>query len=173
MGIRRKVRFRRQGAAYDTDTDTVTTPVMSYTNAGLAELIVRAWNNDAFNWPAVPGLPPTSLGSPGFPGWPAGSVPKLRKALLERDTVTKLPTADAVMVATNAVNILAKMDLQRAVVITEAEHDDDYTMQADNEVVFVLPDETRAVFSRPIAANTPAGLLETAKLLMACTPNGI
>jgi hypothetical protein len=53
-----------------------------------------------------------------------------------------------------------------AVIITEQEHDDDYTMQDPNEVVFVLPNDGRLI-------NNPAHLLNTAKLLMACTPNGI
>jgi hypothetical protein len=39
-------------------------------------------------------------------------------------------------------------------------------MQDDKEVVFVLPNFNRV-------KNNPANLLETAKLLMACTPNGI
>ncbi|MFN3347927.1 hypothetical protein [Pseudorhodoplanes sp.] len=43
-----------------------------------------------------------------------------------------------------------------------------YTQDDDNEVVFVLPDEKR------VATNAPQhSLLETAKLLMACVPNGI
>jgi hypothetical protein len=54
----------------------------------------------------------------------------------------------------------------RAVIITEDEHDDDYTSEDELEVVFVLPKLERVV-------STPAHLLETAKLLMACTPNGI
>ena len=65
------------------------------------------------------------------------------------------------------------MDLQRAVIISEAEHDDDYTQQAENEVVFVLPDDKRALFPSPIPTPTPKDLLETARCLMACTPNGI
>jgi hypothetical protein len=52
-------------------------------------------------------------------------------------------------------------------VITEAEHDHDYTMQNDQEVVFVLPNPER-VTPRP-----GQSLLDTARLLMACTPNGI
>jgi hypothetical protein len=36
---------------------------------------------------------------------------------------------------------------------------------SDDEVVFVLPNTSRAIAGKP--------LLETAKLLMACTPNGI
>jgi hypothetical protein len=39
-------------------------------------------------------------------------------------------------------------------------------MQSDNEIVFVLPNKTRL-------AAPAANLLDTAKLLMGCTPNGI
>lgn len=85
--------------------------------------------------------------------------------LLERDGKTRLPTKRAVQEATARIK-QAGYDLDRAVVITEAEHDNDYVMQSDNEIVFVLPNKSR------VAA--PAGhLLDTAKLLMGCTPNGI
>ena len=57
-------------------------------------------------------------------------------------------------------------NLKRAVIITEDEHDDGYTMETPNDVVFVLPNNDRA---DPTGAN----LLNSAKLLMACTPNGI
>jgi hypothetical protein len=58
--------------------------------------------------------------------------------------------------------------LDNPVVIPESEYDADYTMKNDNEVVFVLPDSARV-------ANAAQGdtLLDTAKLLMACVPNGI
>lgn len=75
------------------------------------------------------------------------------------------PTHAAVTDATAKIQA-AGFDLERAVIITEQEHDDDYTMQDPNEVVFVLPNDGRLV-------NNPAHLLNTAKLLMACTPNGI
>jgi hypothetical protein len=171
VAIRKKVTHRRHGATHDTETDAPTIPVMSYTNVGLAELIVMAWDNGTFSWPAVPAIP----GPGGFPGWTAGMVPHLQDALLERNPPnSKIPSADAVKVATNAVNILAGMDLRRAVVISEAEHDDDYTMQTDDEVVFVLPNNARAVLPNPIPGPPrPPHILETAKLLMACTPNGI
>jgi hypothetical protein len=86
-------------------------------------------------------------------------------ALLERDPKTKLPTKAAVDEATRRVNA-AGFDLTRAVVITEAEHDNDYIMQSDDEIVFVLPNKSRM-------KKAPPHLMETAKLLMACTPNGI
>jgi hypothetical protein len=86
------------------------------------------------------------------------------------DRTTKgVPTSGAVTTATNLINSGTGMKLKRAVVITEEEHDNDYTMQDDDEVVFVLPNKTRANF----AGTTSNQLLETAKMLMACTPNGI
>jgi hypothetical protein len=39
-------------------------------------------------------------------------------------------------------------------------------MENDLEVVFVLPNQNRV-------KNHPTNILDTAKLLMACTPNGI
>jgi hypothetical protein len=85
--------------------------------------------------------------------------------LLERDSKTHLPTKRAVQEATTRVK-KAGYDIDRAVVITEAEHDSDYVMQSDNEIVFVLPDKSRV-------AAPAAHLLDTAKLLLGCTPNGI
>ena len=116
----------------------VTVPSFSFApNDGLAELIVNAWENKP-----------------------------VRDLLLQRD-INNNPTSAAVQEATNQVNNLGGFNLVRAVVISEEEHDNDYVMQdPDNEVVFVLPNNTRI---------DAAGLhlLETAKLLMACTPNGI
>jgi hypothetical protein len=86
-------------------------------------------------------------------------------SILDRDATTKLPTKGAVAEATKRVNA-AGFDLTRAVIITEAEHDDDYIMQSDDEIVFVLPNKNRMKAA-------PPHLMETAKLLMACTPNGI
>jgi len=56
--------------------------------------------------------------------------------------------------------------LERAVVITEDEYDNHY-VAASNEIVFVLPDGDR------VAPRPGQSLLETARLLMAATPNGI
>jgi hypothetical protein len=84
--------------------------------------------------------------------------------LLDRDPNTRLPTKDAVTEATARVNE-AGFDLSRAVVITEAEHNNDYIMQSDDEIVFVLPDKSRIKHG--------THLLQTAELLMGCTPNGI
>jgi hypothetical protein len=87
--------------------------------------------------------------------------------ILKRDA-KGLPTTQAMTEATNLINNETGMKLKRAVIITEEEHDNDYTMQDDDEVVFVLPNR-----SRVIASPTQNELLESAKMLMACTPNGI
>jgi hypothetical protein len=87
---------------------------------------------------------------------------------LERDAVTRKPTNAAVKAATDAVNA-AGFNLKRAVVISEKEHDADYTMQDLTEVVFILPD--RECLGTSFVPGE--SLLDTARLLMACTPNGI
>jgi hypothetical protein len=119
----------------------VTIPSFSFApNDGLAELIVQAW-----------------------------TIKDFRDQLLERDnTPQKKPTPDAVRAATGAVNA-AGFNLKRAVVISEKEHDANYTMQDTTEVVFVLPDLERLGTSFVPGES----LLDTARLLMACTPNGI
>ena len=76
-------------------------------------------------------------------------------------------TTIAVQQATDAINAAAPgYNLKRVVIITEDEHDRGYTMETENDVVFVLPRQSRV-------DTGGANLLETAKLLMACTPNGI
>lgn len=87
--------------------------------------------------------------------------------ILERDQPGPqgVATPTAVAQATAAINgALPGYSLKRAVIITEDEHDRGYTMETADDVVFVLPNFTRV---------NGANLLETAKLLMACTPNGI
>ena len=97
----------------------------------------------------------------------AWTIKEFRDQLLERDAIQK-PTNVAVKAATDAVNT-AGFNLKRAVVISEKEHDADYTMQDPTEVVFVLPDRER------LGTGFVPGksLLDTARLLMASTPNGI
>jgi hypothetical protein len=56
--------------------------------------------------------------------------------------------------------------LQRPVVITEEVYHSHYYMTYPDETVFVLPQD-------PAAYPAGTNLTETAKLLMACTPNGI
>jgi hypothetical protein len=154
VSIRKKVRVRGRGAPLGSATE-VTMPVVSYSNPGLAELIVRTWADGPFNAGGV-------------------NVTNLGQALLERDK-HGLPTKDARRTAKAAVNHMAGLDLKSAVVITESEHDEDYVMQDDDEIVFVLPNEDRVAspVNSPLPNPIPANLLETAKLLMACTPNGI
>jgi hypothetical protein len=95
----------------------------------------------------------------------AWTKPDFRNKLLERGPDMKV-TAGAAEAATKAVNERG-FNLKRAVVITENEHDHHYMMQTTDEVVFVLPDASR------IANAQSNALLETARLLMSCTPNGI
>jgi hypothetical protein len=92
--------------------------------------------------------------------------------LLKRDSRGN-PTTAAVNEATAAINAALSSGLKRAVIITEQEHDDDYIMQDDDEVVFVLPNKERVRDTTPPPLPTTPQLLATAKLLMACTPNGI
>jgi hypothetical protein len=68
----------------------------------------------------------------------------------------------------NAKELLAARGffLQNPVVITDDTYYDDYVMENKNEVVFVLP-------QKPGECPKGQTLLETAKLLMAITPNGI
>jgi hypothetical protein len=87
--------------------------------------------------------------------------------MLDRDP-PGIPTQQAVDEATDLINRETGMALRRAVIITEEEHDNRYVMQDDDEIVFVLPNPTRTI---PGASQHQ--LLESAKLLMACTPNGI
>jgi hypothetical protein len=60
------------------------------------------------------------------------------------------------------------VSLIHPVVLTEDEYNAGWQMDNDDEVVFVLPNSTRADLGA-----SPAKLLETAKMLMACVPNGI
>jgi hypothetical protein len=53
--------------------------------------------------------------------------------------------------------------LTTPIVLTEAEYHEGWDVDSNDQVVFVLPNLTRQT----------GNLLETAKLLMACTPNGI
>jgi hypothetical protein len=128
----------------------------------LANMILDAWANVDFTY--TPSTPP---------GAPAKTVP-LGNELTKRDYHTHLPTQDAVDCATQYVQNIVGLNLTRAVVITEAEHDNDYILQSADEIAFVLPDITRVVHPTPFPPPPyPADLLATAEFLMACTPNGI
>jgi hypothetical protein len=107
---------------------------------GIAQVIVDAWNG----------------------------VANLDKILLRETTGANkgMATQIAVKQATDAINTAAPtFNLKRAVIITEDEHDNGYTMETPDDVVFVLPNKSRL--------GAGGNLLNTAKLLMACTPNGI
>jgi hypothetical protein len=54
--------------------------------------------------------------------------------------------------------------LASPIVITEDEYNDGWESDSDDQVVFVLPNATR---------QSGINLVETAKMLMACVPNGI
>jgi hypothetical protein len=123
---------------------------------------------------------PTDLTMPAFSFSPneglaemivqAWTIQAFQDQLLERDTSTPPKVTDAAAkAATDAVNA-AGFNLKRAVVITEKEHDNNYKMQQpDTEVVFVLPNPKRLGTSFVPGES----LLATARILMACTPNGI
>jgi hypothetical protein len=97
----------------------------------------------------------------------AWADPNYQNALLQRDAHHR-PTHEAVKLATESVNSCG-FNLERAVVISEEEYYDGYTIPLDSpEVVFVLPNLNRVKIRPPVHS-----LLETAKLLMATTPNGI
>jgi hypothetical protein len=57
--------------------------------------------------------------------------------------------------------------LSHPIVISEDEYNDGYEMKDDNEIVLVLPSHSRV--QNPASQN----LLDTARMLMACIPNGI
>jgi hypothetical protein len=62
--------------------------------------------------------------------------------------------------------------LEQPIVLKETEYDSGFSLNdagLPSAVVFVVPDPARAT----ITISTPPALLETAKMLMAVTPNGI
>jgi len=154
MAIHKKVPNPHGGAPID-----VTVPTFSYQNTGLADLIVAAWQNGRF---AQGGVDVPNLGD-ALVGPPGG---------IARDASGK-PTQAARDTAKAAVNFFADMDLNSVVVITEAEHDLNYTTTDLDEVTFVLPRSSRVIPAAVSGSPSASDLLETAKCLMACTPNGI
>jgi len=91
----------------------------------------------------------------------AWTDPTFRGKLLQRQPNGTSPNAKASLAERG-------IYLSNPVVITEAEYNQGYHMQDPNGVIFVLPDQPRTV-----TPPTGQSLLETARLLMACTPNGI
>jgi hypothetical protein len=108
-------------------------------NDSLAQMIVDAWVDQAY-----------------------------QDQLLERDAAGEVTDAAAL---TARISLAERgIYLNRAVVISEDEYNQDYavpTAYADEEVVFVLPNQAR------VTPRSGQSLLETARLLMAATPNGI
>ena len=90
--------------------------------------------------------------------------------LMQRETTGSnkgMATQAAVDLATATINATTpNYNFVRVVIISEEEHDKGYAMEDPDDVVFVLPNQGRI-------NSTGANLLNTAKLLMACTPNGI
>jgi len=148
--------------AAPTVANAQTQPSMKKTRIGISR---KKKNNDELTVPefampsdAVPGIAQVIVniwtGAPGL------------DQIMKRDA-HGFATQAAVDQATAAINTAAPtFNLKRAVIISEKEHDDGYTMEFENDVVFVLP--------RPERVNLNGGsLVNSAKLLMACTPNGI
>ena len=80
------------------------------------------------------------------------------------DTTPGLPVATRINNAKAALQSLnPPIDLTSPIVLTEAEYDNGWDMDDPNQVVFVLPNRGRQA----------GDLFESAKLLMACVPNGI
>jgi hypothetical protein len=126
----------------NTTSDAVQ-PMFSYDPSKLAPVITTMWNDPAYpNCAALARKPD---------GSPTNAAIAAAKALVN----TPGPAG-------------TDFNLERPVIITEAEHDADWYMDDDTEVVFVLPNRPRVA-----AGSTAPQLLATAKLLMACTPNGI
>ena len=146
MGIRKKIRDRRLQDDPDAQLE-VTMPTVSYpATDALAQVVIDAWLNRPFPNPGDEGL---------------------GDQLMDRNAKGH-PSPKALRAAKDRLHA-AGFELDRPVVISEDEHDNDYVMRDPKEVVFVLPNQNR--LTSP--AHPGHSLLETAKMLMACTPNGI
>jgi hypothetical protein len=82
------------------------------------------------------------------------------------DATPNLPIAQRIANAQAALQGLPihPISLTSPIVITEAEYDAGWECSDDDQVVFVLPNAAR---------QAGTNLVETAKMLMACVPNGI
>ncbi len=144
MAIHKKVRH------HGGNTSDAALPSFSYDPSKLAPVIVAMWNDGAYpNCPALERKPD---------GTPTAAAIAAAKALINVPFNAGPPPTGT------------DLNLEKPVIITEAEHDNGWYMEDDKEVVFVLPNKPRVVQN---PASTAAQLLATAKLLMACTPNGI
>ena len=141
MAIHKKVRHHAN------NTSDAAQPMFSYDPSKLAPVIVAMWNDN--NYPNCAALARKPNGSP------TDAAIAAAKALVNIPITMANPNG-------------TDFNLEKPVIITEAEHDAGWYMEDEKEVVFVLPNKPR------VANNSnPAQLLATAKLLMACTPNGI
>lgn len=82
------------------------------------------------------------------------------------DATPNLPIAQRIANAQSALQGLPihPISLASPIVITEDEYNDGWELDDDDTVVFVLPNASR---------QSGTNLVETAKMLMACVPNGI
>jgi len=153
VAIHKKIRRRNSN---NNMTHDAAQPIFSFqADPKLAQVIVDAWLNVSYTYTP--------------PGTTTPVTVNLGDALLQRDRKGN-PTKVAFETATAKIKQALTVDLKRAVVISEDEHDKDYKMRdPDTEVVFVLPN-----YQRLGTAFVPGrSLLDTARILMACTPNGI
>jgi hypothetical protein len=121
--------------------DDIKVADFSYQNDDIArEIIVKAWGDAVFLGKLLGDQTPGHVQSP----------PEI---------------ADRITAAVTALSALPNkpVTLKSAIVLTEAEYNEGWDVDDQDQVVFVLPNRTRAT----------GNLLETAKMLMACVPNGI
>jgi hypothetical protein len=119
----------------------------SYTNDALAQLIVDMWagfHGDLLKAPAVTDYKQRSLNAKAVLA-ARGILLELPIVITEKEFEDGFRLADADLLGTNGENL---------------------------GVVLVVPEKKRATIGAPLPAD-PAPLLETAKMLMAVTPNGI
>ena len=125
---------------HSTDPD-VKLADFSYQNDDIAsEIIVRGWGDAVFLGKLLGDQTPGHVQSPQ-------------------------EIADRITAAVTALSALPNkpVTLKSAIVLTEDEYNEGWNVDDQDQVVFVLPNRTRAT----------GNLLETAKMLMACVPNGI
>ena len=89
----------------------------------------------------------------------AWTTPNFRNQLLNGNAAQRKAAAQAALLA-----LAHPIDLTSPIVITEGEYDEGWDSDDPDQVVFVLPNATR---------QSGTNLVETAKMLMACVPNGI
>ena len=142
-----------------------TQPLMKKTPVGISR---KKKNGDELTVPEF-AMPPDAV--PGIAQvivdiWQQ-TKPNLDKIVTDR--VNGVASTTAITQATNAINAAyPTFKLAQVEIITEDEHDNGYRTDNENAVVLVLPNKERVKDT-----NDSGSLLNSAKLLMACTPNGI